>query len=217
MLPYTAEVFHAFLAQYNAAIWPAPLVGVALGVAALALRPVAGAGRLVALILVAAWTWSGLVFHLGWFQTINFAAAGYGAVFLVQAALVAWLGLARDRLAPGALAPGRRGARVGVVGWAGAAMVAYALVGYPLVELLAGRGLAGAPLFAVAPGPTALATIGLVLLAARPPAMLLIVPVLWAVAEGATAWILVVPRDAALPVAAVVAVMLLLASRRTSG
>ena len=57
MLPYTAEVYFTLFEQYNRAIWPAPLIAVALAWVAvvLAFRPAPGGDRLIGAILAAAW------------------------------------------------------------------------------------------------------------------------------------------------------------------
>ena len=54
----------------------------------------------------------------------------------------------------------------------------------------------------LAPGPTAVFTLGLLLLTARPHAAPpRVIPLLWTLVAGATAWILAIPQDLALPVA----------------
>ena len=78
MLPFTAEVFFSVFEQYNRAIWPVQIVAYGLGLAAVLLtfRPVPGSDRLVGAILSAAWAWIGVVYHLRYFATINFAVNG---------------------------------------------------------------------------------------------------------------------------------------------
>jgi hypothetical protein len=66
------------------------------------------------------------------------------------------------------------------------AMFAFALLFEPLAGPLLGRGWRQVEIFGVAPDPTAVATLGL-LLAARGPgrAVLMIIPVLWCLTTGA--------------------------------
>src|SRR5262245_42237497 len=101
MLPFGPDAFFALFEQYNRAIWPAPVVAYALGIAALALtlKPTAWAGRAVAAVLAVAWAWNGVVYHVMFFATINFWADLFGAVFVVEALLLLWTGVVRDRLA----------------------------------------------------------------------------------------------------------------------
>lgn len=197
MLPFTAEVLYSNLEQYNAAVWPAQVIALGLGLLAvfLALKPTRGGGRLIAAVLTVAWAWVGVAYHLSYFDEINFAAPAYGLVFVLQALLLAWSGLIRGRLA--------FAFQSGVSGWTGLAFVLYALGGVPLVEWLVGHGWPAMPLFGVAPGPTVMATMGLLLLTpGRPLLHLLAIPVLWSLASGAMAWLLATPQGLVLPATA---------------
>ena len=100
MLLFTPEVFFSMVARYNAAIWPLQLVALVLGMLAVALTLRAGRwhDRAVAAVLVAAWLWTALVFHLQHFAGINWAAWGFAALFLLQGVLIAWCGLLSGRL-----------------------------------------------------------------------------------------------------------------------
>jgi hypothetical protein len=89
-------------------------------------------------------------------------------------------------------------------------MIAYALAIYPLVGMLLGHGYPKAPLFGVAPCPTAIFTCGLLLwTGARVPKYLLVVPLLWAALASPAAIGQGVIEDAMLPVAALLATALL--------
>ncbi|MGE5600184.1 MAG: DUF6064 family protein, partial [Pseudomonadota bacterium] len=70
----------------------------------------------------------------------------------------------------------------------GAGVLAFALVLQPAVGLLAGRRWTQAELFGVAPDPTVVATLGILLAATGLRATLLVVPLLWCAASGALAW-----------------------------
>ena len=72
-----------------------------------------------------------------------------------------------------------------------------------------------APVFGVAPNPTTIFPLGMLLLIARRvPLHLLVIPVLWSLIGGATAWLLNVPGDLALPLAGVSTVWLVLWKNR---
>lgn len=196
MLPFTAEVYFSVLERYNGAVWPAQIFayGLALAAVAMAWVPFSGSGRAVAGLLAAAWAWIGAVFHLDHFATINFAAPAYGALFIAQALLVAWTGLLRGRLDIGFTGD--------PYGWAGFGFAAYALVVYPLTAWLAGHGWPQTPLVGLAGAPTIIFTIGLLLLVrGRAPVHLAVIPVIWSLIAGATAWVLATPEDIAVPVA----------------
>lgn len=200
MLPFTREVFLSVFAQYNAAIWPAQAAAYVLGAAALALavRPRPGAGRIVAAVLAAFWLWTGIAYHLMHFAGVNFAAPAFAAGFVVQGALLAWTGAWRGRLAFRVAAD--------PAGWAGLGLAVFAMLAYPLLGWLAGRAWPEAAAFGVAPCPTTLFTLGVLLLARdRVPWHLLVLPLAWAVVGGSSAWLLEIPEDASLPAAGVLA------------
>ena len=70
----------------------------------------------------------------------------------------------------------------------------------------------------LAPGPTAVFTLGMLLLTAgRTPLHLAIMPLLWTLVAGATAWILSIPQDLALPIVGVGAFALILWKNRQQG
>ena len=198
MLAFTPEVYLSLFEQYNAAIWPAQIFAYVLGLLAiiLTLRPRRGADRLIAAILAGFWIWIGVAYHLMFFSTINFAAPVFGLLFVVQGLLFAWTGVVRGRL--------DFRFRRDLPGWIGLGFALFAMMVYPLLNLLAGHVWPQAPIFGVTPGPTTIFTIGLLLLAARRvPLSLMAIPVLWSVIGGATAWLLEIPEDIALPAAGI--------------
>ena len=67
----------------------------------------------------------------------------------------------------------------------------------------------------LAPGPTAVFTLGMLLLCAgRTPLHLAVLPLLWTLIAGATAWVLAIPQDLPLPVAGIGAFALMLWKNR---
>lgn len=207
-LPYTAEVLEALVGRYNAAIWPLPLLAPALALLALGLvlRPIPGGGRIAAAFLAAAWAGVGIDFHIKTVSAIDFLAPVYGAFCLAQAALLAWAGVLRGQMAAGF----RRDA----AGWLGLALASLAILGYPPLALLTGRSWPGLPIVGVTPDPTAMLTLGLLLITAtRRPLLLLMVPVLWSLVAGVTGWMLDTPERLLLPAAAAIAVAVVVRSR----
>ena len=209
-MPFTREQFFELFVAYNAAIWPAEVVAYLLGIAAvLALvRPGRAAGQLISAILAILWLWTGLFYHMVYFARINPAAYVFGALFVAQAALFVLAGVSGSRLA-------FRSAQKPVK-LLGAALIAYALVIYELLGLVAGHGLMQGPLFGVAPCPTVIFTLGVLVLAEPPvPWWLLPIPLAWAVIGTSAALTLGVAEDLGLAVAAVlVLVSLQLAGRQ---
>jgi len=194
MLPFTADVLFSSFEAYNRALWPLPIpaVGIALAVILLTLRPLRGGDRAISALVALAWLWIGVGYHFLHFAAIDFAAPVYGAFFVLQALLLAWTGVVRGRLAF------RFGADP--FGWAGFALTIAATFAWPLADL-SGHGWPSVRVVGLAPGPTAAFTLGLLLLTSgRVPLHLAIVPLLWTLVAGATAWVLAIPQDLALPV-----------------
>jgi Family of unknown function (DUF6064) len=208
MLPFTAETLFSAFEQYNRASWPLPILAVvlALMVILLTLRPVRGGERAIGALVTLAWLWIGIGYHFQHFAAIDFAAPIYGAFFVLEGLLLAWTGVARGRLAF------RFGADL--FGWCGLAL-ALAAIAWPLADGFAGYGWQSARVVGLAPGPTAIFTLGLLLLTAgRTPLHLAAIPLLSTLVAGATAWILSIPQDLALLVAGVVGFALILWKHR---
>lgn len=212
MLPYSAEVLVAAMAEYNRAWFPAaPLALVLLAVAiALAGRPVAGhapaADRIVGALLAAAWLWVGSTLLLLHMATLDFMAPVYGWAWIAQGGLLALACVftrnVRFRL--GGDARGRAGLVLAVLG----------LVVYPLCVLVLGEDWRALPLAGTAPGPTAILTAGFLVAARpRPPLWLFVVPLGWAGVAGFTAYALRLPLDYAVPAAVLIALALAVGAR----
>jgi hypothetical protein len=209
LVPFTREVFLGLFEQYNAAVWPGQLAAYALGILILlsAARQQKGNGPLIAAALAAAWVWNGVAYHMVHFATLVWAAWAFGALFVAQGVLFLITGVLRDRLA--------FSFQPSVIGWTGIGMALFAMAAYPLITVLAGQGWMRVPPFGLAPCPTTIFTLGVVLLAEPPvPLHLLVIPVLWAIVGGAIAWVLGIPQNLALPAAAVLAVALAIGKNR---
>ena len=85
--------------------------------------------------------------------------------------------------------------------------MAFALAGQPLLTALSGHDWARAEIFGIAPDPTAIGTLGILLLAADSALWrLLIIPAVWCVISGAVLWTMESPAFFIPPLAAAVAV-----------
>jgi len=196
-LPFSREQFLDVFRAYNDAIgiMPALLVGLAIALVAAAYSRSGKKHRAIAAGLAVLWIWSGAVYHWGFFAQINPAAQLFGALFLVQAGVLLALGVLRSRLK---FEP--RGQRSTVMGWA---LIAYALVGYPLLGAALGHGYPNGPSFG-APCPTTIFFFGLMFwVEGKIPVMLVALPVAWAVLGTSAAVQLGIPEDFGLAVAAV--------------
>ncbi len=207
-MPFTAGEFFEVFRRYNEAVWPLQFLLVAAGlvVVVLAIRSHRNAGRIAMLVMALLWVWTGVVYHFAFFRHINPAASLFGGVSVVQAALFVWLGTREKRVTVRVRHDG--------VGATGALLILYALVLYPVVGLLAGHRYPAVPTFGV-PCPTTIFTLGL-LLWAEPalPRKVVIIPALWSGIATVAAVQLGVPEDFGLTIAAMIAVPIILFSRR---
>ncbi len=154
-IPFTPEVYARLVERVNEAGWPLQFLALGLGLTALAVAW-HGRARVALALLAPAWATSGVLFHLHYYVELTWAATWFGAAFLAQAALL--LGFALT----GAAAPAPARTPKGRVG---AAIALFGLAGYPALALLDGTGWVGVEVFGLHPEPTAIATLGLVMVA----------------------------------------------------
>jgi len=203
LLLFSAQTYYRLFELYNLEWWPLHILALALGAAVLLLGRRGGerAGRAIAVILALCWLWVAWGFYWQRYASINLAAAYFAWAWGVQALLLLWLGGVRGRLAS---APASR------LQWrTGRVLLIFALLLFPLIAPLLGRSWTQAELFGMAPDPTALATLGVLLYAgARPAWALFPIPVAWCLISGITLWAMDAPDFAVVPLAALLAVLL---------
>lgn len=209
MLPFAPEQFLAVFVNYNNAIWPIQIAAYLLGGISVALlfRKTPGSDRVIAGILALMWLWTGLGYHGVWFSVINRAAYLFAALFLVQGCYLIYAGVYRHQI--------RFGMRRGLATWAGAILVAYAAIAYPLIGMATGHPYPAMPMFGVTPCPVTIFTFGMLLLTMGPvPRGLLAVPVVWSLIGGSAAILLNVPQDWLLLLSGCIAVPLMVVRDR---
>lgn len=202
--PFTIEQFLAVFVAYNAAIWPAQIVAYVLGLVAIAAvwSRQSIASRLIPFILALMWALNGIGYHFLYFSTINPAAKLFAAFFVLQAILLAASAVAANGM--------RFGIGRELHSFAGLAVIVYAMLIYPTLGILAGHGMMAGPMFGVAPCPTTIFTIGMLLLArGQWVAWLSIIPLLWSVVGLAAAVKLGIPEDLGLAIAGFVSLLVL--------
>ncbi|MDZ4867737.1 MAG: DUF6064 family protein [Alphaproteobacteria bacterium] len=191
-LLFSPRTYHRLFELYNEAVWPAHVAAVALAIAiAISLRR--NDGRTVAAILAATWLWIAWAYHLDRYATINWTAVYFAAAFAFQSLLLLWTGVVRNAL--------DLSSRLRI----GLALVAFALVIQPTIALLLGRPWTQSEIFGLAPDPTAIATLGILVMARRPHWHLLTIPILWCIFTGLTLWTMEEPDALVSPIAATLA------------
>jgi hypothetical protein len=207
-LLFSPRTYYRLFELYNLAIWPTQIAALAGGLAIVAVWRHGGHqhGRIIAGLLAACWLWVACAYMLGHYDTINWAARYFAVGFALQALLLLWVGVVRNRLR---LAWWRdAGSRIGL------GVFLFALVVQPLVAPLLGRSWLQAEIFGGAPDPTVVATLGVLLAAERAPWTLAAIPLMWCVVSGATLWSMESPETFMLPAVAVLALIVMIARSR---
>ncbi len=207
LLLFSQRTYTRLFELHNQEWWPLPLLALALGAVLLVLAWRGGerAGRALLVILAACWLWVAWAWHAQRYAPINWAAGYFAWAWGVQGVLLgvmSWWG--RFDAAPAAKL------------WRefGLALLGYALVIHPSLAPLLDRGWAQAELFGMAPDPTALATLGVLLtIKLRHSGWLFPIPVAWCLISGTTLWAMEALEFWIAPLAALLAVGLALAFR----
>ena len=196
-LLFSARTYYRLFELYNRAIWPAQILALLLGLIILwrLHRASLRQGLVVTGILAVGWLWTAWAYLVEHYDTINWAARYFAIGFAIEALLLIWTGVVRDRLL---FQPYKD--------WTsrtGMGLILFTLVVQPFIGPLVGRDWRQAEIFGVAPDPTVLATLGVLLTAhTRPPWGLMIIPLIWCALSGATLWTMGSPDAWVMPVAA---------------
>ena len=201
-LLFSPRTYYRQFELYNLAIWPLQLAGATIGLAIVALLcgKLRHRDRIVAGLLAACWLWVAWGFLYLRYAQINWVAPWFAGAFALQALLLVAVGVVAGRIA--LRPPG------GVAFWIAVALLALAVLGYPLLAPLAGRPWTTAEVFGVAPDPTAIATTAtLSLVRGRIRWLLLVVPLLWCATTALTLWAMASPQALVVAVAALLALL----------
>lgn len=185
-IPFTADIYFRLLERMSEAFWPLHLLTLVLGFAALWLA-VKNRGRLACLIIAPVWAYVGFAFFIQRYAELNWAGSYIGYVFVAQAILfilIALTGKGLDKTSSK-----RPAAVIGIV------IAIVGLIGWPLIAPLTGVSWSQAEVFGIHPDPTAITTLGLILIFFRGWALWLMamIPALWLLISGLTLWVLGAP------------------------
>jgi Family of unknown function (DUF6064) len=211
LLMFSPETYYRLFELYNEGVWPAQIGALASGavILALMLSRLPWSGRAVSLLLALAWLFVAYAYFYQRYATINIAAPYYALAFAAQAVLLLLIGGAAGKLT--------FEGRDGWVRRAGLALVLFELAVQPLIGPLLGRSWGAIELFGIAPDPTALATLGVLLAADRMRYELFVIPLAWCAVTGATLWTMQSPDALIMQAAGAIALGLALYESRRAG
>jgi hypothetical protein len=209
---FTPETYFRLFELHHRNWWPVQLACMTMAAVILLClwlkRP--WGGRVIAILLAASWAWVGWAFLQLRFAPIHPVANGYALAFLLQALLLVLYGISRR----GVEFETGHAVRAAI----GVSVLLVALLAMPAIAHLTGRTWIQAELFAMTPDATALATLGLLLLAkGRIALWLAMIPVAWCFVTGATLWVLAAPEALLLPAGAMLAIAFMAIPVRRGG
>lgn len=181
VLLFGPDVYWRLFALHNQSLWPLPLVALGTGVVILG-------------GLTTRWRWRSqaiwLAIALAFVGSAHFIAVRYAPINWPMTH-AAWLFVAQAMLIVAAMVAGAlslQNLAPGLARASGIGLLAYAVLVHPLVGLGFGRPLDQAEIMGLAPDPTALASLGLLLLVRPSPwrVALSMLPVTWCVVSAAT-------------------------------
>jgi len=206
--PFTQEQFLNVFAHYNNTVFPLQIVFVILGIVAvgLAIKKSEFSDKAILLILSFFWFWTGIVYHILFFSSINPLAYAFGVLCIVEAGLLLYFGVIKKQV--------EFGLTQNIYTSIGLLLIAYALIIYPLIGTYLGHGYPRLPTFGL-PCPTTIFTFGIFLMADKKfPLLLLVIPLIWSIIGFFAALSLGITEDYLLPVAGVAGTVLIIMKNR---
>ncbi|MCK7595948.1 DUF6064 family protein [Microbulbifer sp. CAU 1566] len=194
-IPFDADVYFRLLARMGEHFWPLQLATLALGIVALILA-VAGRGRVALALVAPLWAFIGVAFFAQRYAALNWAGGTFCWAWLLQCLLLLLAAVTGRGIAPsaplfsvpGSSATGSIATGSSASVQAGLLVSGCGLVGYPLLAVALGSGWSQGEAFGLHPDPTAVVTLGILLMVARGPWLwaLTLVPLLWLLVSGVT-------------------------------
>jgi len=172
---FTKEQFIEVFVEYNTAVFPFQAILILLAIAAIAfsIKRFSFSNKTISIILTFLWLWTGIVYHLFFFTRINKAAYLFGILYIVQGIFFLNSGVIKNRL--------DFRYKFDTYGILGIVFILYALIIYPLLNLLLGHSYPASPTFGL-PCPTTILTFGLLMWTEKTlPKYLLFIPLIWSV------------------------------------
>lgn len=171
--PSALEQLLTTLESYNLAIWPMQVLAYLVGLVAIysALKTTSYSNSVASGILSFLWIWTGIVFCIFYWGPIYPLGYPFGAFFIVQGLLFLTMAI-RPRIS--------FRIELNTHSIIGVLFVVYAMFGYPIVGHFLGHIYPRALPFGLAPCPTAVFTVGLLMMTdKRVPRYILAIPTFW--------------------------------------
>jgi hypothetical protein len=202
-LLFSARTYYRLFELYNAEVWPAHVLTVGLGLVLWAAlwQGRAWAPRAACVLLAALWLWVAWAFYWQRYASINWAATWFAAAFAVEGLLLACATCFASRCID---APRSRERSTGL------ALLLLALAIHPTLGALLGRPWQQSEVFGLAPDPTVLGTLGVLLMQGQPSTawwLLWPIPLLWCAITGTTLATMHAADALLMPAAAMLAVL----------
>ena len=207
-VPFTIEQFLQVIKDYNLSVWPMQYIFYFIGILAMyfSFRKSTYSDKLINISLALLWLWTGIVYHLGFFTTINKAAYAFGILTIIQGIIFLYSCMFKTKLS--------YKFQPDVYGWVGATLILYSLVIYPLIGHYSSHSYPYAPTFGL-PCPTTIFTLGMILLIDKRVSLwILAIPLLWSIIGTSAALNFGIREDAGLLISGVTALVLIVYRNR---
>ncbi len=172
LLLFSPDVYFSSIAFYNQSIWPLPLLAILLSLVFFWLTLTLNHNKslLAGLILTLGWAWCGAVYHLKFYQQINWMAFYYGWFFIAQSGVMILL-LVRYFYQADQLMPSSTW-QTGL----GKTLIGSSVFILPFIGLIDGASIKASLILCLSLAPTLLATFGFALMIKKIPGWLLMLP-----------------------------------------
>jgi hypothetical protein len=207
-IPFNVDDFFHVFEVYNESVWPAQLALYVLAITAFTLAFMGGrkSSQITFFILTIFWTWTGFVYHIGYFSQINTTAYFFGVIFIIQGIIFFYIGVIGRKI--------EFKFQPHITHILGVVLIVYSLLIYRIIGYYHGHIFPKAPTLGV-PCPTTIFTFGILLLAIhRVPWYVIIIPFLWSLVGFSAAVNLSVTEDYGLVAAGILATFLLLSHHK---
>lgn len=181
LIPYSAEAYQGLFTYYYQAISPLHIMALGIGfyLVVLLARHSSRGPIIAKLIIAVLWIWNGVVFHGQYLIDLNWAAEYFGYAFIAQGLMIgthAYINRTNN-YRPDA-----------IIRAIGCGLVIFGMIFSPTIAAIAETPISQTHLFGITPLPMIMASLGAILVIyAKPPIWLFVIPISWAIWEALTA------------------------------